>query len=302
VIAICPPLQNAVMPWLLKMLRGTPFVFHIQDFQVDAALGLGMLQTGGLRGALLRAEAFLLKQATKASTITEAMRKRLLAKGVPEDRTLLFPNWADISFITPRDRMNPMRATLGAGAEDVLVVYAGNMGEKQGLEIALDAAEQLAGDPRIRFALIGQGAKRPWLEAEAKRRGLANVRLFDVFPWEDVPDMLAAADIHLVIQRREAGDLVMPSKMTNIMAAGRATIATADPGTALHDVLTTEITGVATTPEDAAALAAAIVGLADEPARLAEMGRNARAYAERHIAKDAILGAFEARLRELAGK
>lgn len=303
VIGVCPPLQNAVMPWLYRMLRGVPFVFHVQDFQVDAALDLGMLASNkGLRSALLGAESFLLKRATRASTITEAMRARLLAKGVPAASASLFPNWADISFVRPRARNNPLRTRLGAGDDDTLVVHAGNMGEKQGLEVMLEAADLLKDQSHLKFVLVGQGARRGWLEAEVQRRGLVNLRFFDVFPWDDVPDMLAAGDIHLVIQRREAGDLVMPSKMTNILAAGRPTIATAEPGTALADVLTAHGAGQACEPDNAQALAAAIVALAADPSARAQMGQNARRYAEEFIAKDAILGAFEKDLCELAQK
>jgi colanic acid biosynthesis glycosyl transferase WcaI len=300
VIGICPPLQDAAIPWFYKSLRGVPFVFHIQDLQVDAALNLGMLSSLVLKKLLLSSEAFLLNRATKISTITEAMRKRIIQKGIPETKTILFPNWADTSFVQPKDRNNPLRKKLGAGKEDMLVVYAGNMGEKQGLEIVLDAAERLKSLSHIKFALIGQGAKRETLEQEAISRNLSNLRFFDVFPWEQVPDMLAAGDIHLVIQKRKAGDLVMPSKMTNIMAAGRPTLATAEAGTALYEVLETYQAGVSCTPENPDALAASIKTMANLSEKCIQMGHNARQYAERFIAKGAILAAFESELKHIA--
>ncbi len=302
VVGICPPLQDAVMPWLYKSLRGVPFVFHIQDLQVDAALGLGMLSNPRLKHLLLASEAFLLNRTTKISTITEAMRKRIIQKGIPEGQTLLFPNWADTAFVRPKERNNPLREQLGVTKDDVLVIHAGNMGEKQGLEVVLETADRLASQPNIKLVLVGQGAKREVLEQEAKKRNLGNLRFFDVFPWQQVPDMLAAADIHLVIQKREAGDLVMPSKVTNIMAAGRPTLATAEPGTALYEVLKRYQAGICCIPEDSEALAAAIINMANLPERLTQMGHNARQYAERFIAKDAILAAFEEELRTICKK
>lgn len=111
--------------------------------------------------------------------------------------------------------------------------------------------------------------------------------------------MLAAGDIHLVVQKREAADLVMPSKLTNILAAGRVCAATADAGTALHDVVSTYNTGVVTPPEDSDALTRAIRALAADRAWRAECGRNARGYAERFLDRDTILSEFAARLEAL---
>jgi colanic acid biosynthesis glycosyl transferase WcaI len=112
--------------------------------------------------------------------------------------------------------------------------------------------------------------------------------------------MLAAGDIHLVVQRRDAADLVMPSKLTNILAAGRACVATADPGTALHEVVHGHATGVAVPPGDDEALAAAVRKLANDAARREACGRRAREYAEHQLDKDRILLDFETQLKTLS--
>ena len=131
---------------------------------------------------------------------------------------------------------------------------------------------------------------------------LVNLRFLPLQPLERLNDMLAAGDIHLVVQKREAADLVMPSKLTNILAAGRACVATADAGTALYDVVSTYKAGVVTPPEDVGALAKAIRKLANERALRDECGRNARAYAEAYLDKDRILSAFEQKLEGLIRK
>jgi colanic acid biosynthesis glycosyl transferase WcaI len=119
---------------------------------------------------------------------------------------------------------------------------------------------------------------------------------------ERLSPMLAAGDVHLIVQRREAADLVMPSKLTNVLAAGRASVATAEPGTALHDVLVGSGCGIVVPPGDADGLARGIELLADDTGMRERLGREARRYAEARLARDEILSRFEARLRELPGE
>ena len=298
VIAVSPPMQVGFYPWVYRKLRGVPWVFHIQDLQVDAAVRLGLLK-GRLTRILYGVESFLLRHATRVSTITEAMRRRIVEKGVPERNTWLFPNWSDISFVRPLPHDNNFRREMGVGDHQVLVMYAGNMGEKQGLELVLHAADHLRNEEQIRFALVGAGVARSRLERLAEELRLPNVMFFPVQPLERLPEMLAAADIHLVVQRREAADLVMPSKLTNILAAGRPSVATADSGTALHQVLTEHNAGFVTPPGDVDAFVKAIIRLSRDADLRSEMGRNARTYAERYLDKGKILSDFEEKLIRL---
>jgi colanic acid biosynthesis glycosyl transferase WcaI len=253
VIGVCPPLQNAVMPGLYALIRRVPFVFHIQDLQVDAAVRLNLLNVGLFGRLLYSIENLLLERCTRVSTITDAMCRRVVEKGVDPARVWLVPNWADISGITPRSKNNEFRRELGVSAGDVLVMYAGAIGHKQGLDLLLDAADLLRGDVRFHFVIVGFGADRARLVARAEQMRLANLRFLPVQTEERLPDMLAAADIHVAVQRRAASDLVMPSKLTNILAVGRPTVATADRGTTLWDVVEGNEAGRCTPPEDSAA-------------------------------------------------
>ena len=299
VIAVMPPMQVGVWPLVYGWIRRVPWILHVQDLQVDAALRLGMLKVGKFGKLLYWIEGFLLRHATRASTITESMRARIVAKGTRSDRTLLFPNWSDIAVIKPGPRDNGFRRELAVADDTVVVLYAGNMGEKQGLDIVLEAARACRNNPLIQFVMAGDGAARMRLERKATQMGLPNVRFLSVQPFERLGEMLAAGDIHLVVQKREAADLVMPSKLTNILAAGRATVATADPGTALHDVVVGHETGIAVVPEDTAALVEAITTMASDSERRTACGIRARAYAERYLAKDQILSVFAADLEKL---
>ncbi len=300
VVVVTPPMQAGVWPFLYSRLRGVPWVLHVQDLQVDAALRLGMLKSGGAGRVLYGFESYLLRRATRVSTITEAMRQRVLDKGADPERVWLLPNWSDIQAVRPGARENAFRAELGLAPEDIVVLYAGNMGEKQGLEVVLGAAAQLSREPGIRFVLAGDGATRPRLEETARKMELANVIFVPVQPASRLAEMLAVGDIHLVVQRREAADLVMPSKLTNILAAGRACVATADPGTTLHEVVAGYETGLVTPPEDPAALASAVRELAYDEQRRKRYGRHARAYAEAHLDREQILARFEEQLTSLS--
>jgi len=302
VIAVMPPLQIGVWPLLYGWVRRVPWVLHVQDLQVDAALRLNMLPRGAFGNLLYRVETFLLRHATRVSTITEAMRQRIIVKGARANRTHLFPNWADINSIRPGARENEFRRELDIGPEKFIALYAGNMGEKQGLDIVLEAARLLRPRNDILFLMVGSGAARGRLEQRAQTLGLDNVRFLPVQPLERLSEMLAAGDIHLVVQKRSAADLVMPSKLTNILSSGRPCVATAEPGTALFEVVQGNGTGLVTPPEDSAALSEAIGVLAGDAALRNRCGTSARAYAERRLDKDSILSEFESDLFTLIGK
>jgi len=298
VVMVEPTLLCLPHSWAAARAAGAPLWVHVQDFELEAALGLGIMRAGAARGAFRAAEGGLFSLADRVSTISEAMRRRLVEKGVPEERTFLMPNWADLGRVRPARPDEEVRRVLGASPGDVLVLYTGSMGEKQGLGLVLDAAQRLR--PEVRFALVGAGPARAALEKAARERGLRNVRFCDVWPEEDLPRLLAAGDIHLVVQRREAADLVMPSKLANILAAGRPAVATAAPGTELHRVVAGGGCGLVVPPEDAAALARGIADLAGDAALRERLGAAARRYAEERLDREGILSRFEAELARLA--
>ncbi len=301
VVAVIPPLQSALWPAAYALSRSTPLIIHVQDLQVDAAMRLGFFRRYPFLSRLLYGvEAALLRRASLVTSVTGKMCERIVAKGIDPSRVAVFPNWADTEAIRPLPAANRFRAELGLSETDVLVQYAGNMGAKQGLGLVLDAAEAVAGQPGIAFGLWGDGAAKDDLVREVRRRKLDRVRVFPLVSWAEVPELLAAGDIHLVPQRSEAADLLMPSKVGNILAAGRPFVATCDPDTALGALARESGAGVATPPGDAGALARAVSELASSRDRRAAMGVRGRAYAERRLAKTPILQAFERTLVELA--
>ncbi len=300
VIAICPPLQSGLISSALARRQGIPFVFHLQDLQVDAAHQLGILRVPGLFGLLKKLEHILLIRAEAVSTISSGMAIRLSDQGVPASRLHLFPNWADLEDIRPGPRDNSLRKEL-ADPSDLLVLYAGSWGEKQGLEIILESAGLTGERPDIRYILAGDGAAKPRLLEQARNLGLSNVSFLPLQSKERFPLFLAAGDVHLVIQRSEASDLVMPSKLANIMAAGRPFIATAQMETELARVTLASQGGILIPPGDGRALAQAILQLAGDKELREQMGLRGRSYAEAHLNREDILSSFEDMLYSLTG-
>lgn len=295
---VAPAFFSAPGAWLTARLCGAPVWLHVQDYEVDAAFDLGLLKGAWLKKLVLGVERWLFQRFDVVSTISHRMLDRARAKGVAPGQTRLFPNWVDISAIKPGQSGAAYRAELGIPAGRVVALYSGNMGGKQGLDILADAARLLVDDERLFFVFCGNGAGRP--ELEALSRNLPNVRFLDLQPLERLGELLTFADIHLLPQRADAADLVMPSKLTGILASGRPVVATAHEGTEVARVV--ERRGLVVPPEAPRAFSDAIASLAGDAELRAQLGAEARRYAEENLDKDAVLRRFEADLLRLVAE
>lgn len=310
VVAIAPTLANAPAAWLVARLAGARCWLHIQDFELDAALDMGIVDAGPARRVAMALERWLLRRFDRVSTISPRMLERLSTKGVEAGRQILFPNWADIDAIQPLDRTSAYRQELGIPDDAVVALYSGNMGLKQGLELLGEAARALSRQnaaaaappangpgtalPAIHFVFGGEGPARELLEQACSE--LPNVHFLDLQPTERLNDWLGLADIHLLPQRADVADLVMPSKLTGMLASGRTVLATALPGTGVAQVL--RDCGMATPPGDLDAFVAALTRLAADAEMRALLGRAARQLAESTLSRDNILSRFERHLLE----
>lgn len=295
VIVVEPPLMCAPAGWLVARLAGAKAWLHIQDFEVDAAFDMGILRSARLRSWVLAIERWLMGGFDRISTISPKMCEKLIGKGVPSDNTVLFPNWVDLSQIVPQADDGRLRAELGIPANKVVALYSGNMGEKQGLEVLLEAAKLACSDARVQFVLCGDGASRQRLQAVYG--DLSNVTWCPLQPIDRLSELLSMADVHLLPQRADVADLVMPSKLTGMLASGRPVLATAHRGTQVAEIVAQ--CGVVTPPGDAVALWQALQALAGMRDNRLELGLRARSYAENCLGRDAILGAFEKQLSKV---
>jgi colanic acid biosynthesis glycosyl transferase WcaI len=293
VLAVEPTLMSSVAGLMTARMADAVAWLHIQDFEVDAAFDLGLLKSDGFAHRLAEAvERRVMHRFDCLSTVSEKMMHRLPEKGIPVEKTVMFPNWVDTDAIAPLAGASRLRHQLGLGPDKVVLMYTGNMGMKQGLEVLPLLANDFAPDPRIHFIFCGDGAYHPQLAGML--RGAANVTMLPLQPFDRLNDLLNAADIHLLPQRPDAADLVMPSKLTGMLASGRPVIATAAAGTQVALALGSR--GIAVPPLDKSALFAAVRTLADDPEMRHALGFAARAYAVEHLGRERVLERFESEL------
>lgn len=297
VLLIEPTLFCALQTLLLARWSGAKAWLHIQDFEVDAAFGLGYLSSSRVRDLAFALERRMLSVFDRVSAISDRMVDRLSAKGVDPSRCVFFPNWVDTRKIYPLAGQSPFRKELGITESTVVALYSGSMSKKQGLDLLVEGARQLSHCPDLRFVFCGEGPCRQIFVDNAK--DLPNVSLLPVQPADRLNDLLNLADIHLLPQLSDAADLVMPSKLTGMMASGRAIVATAHPGTQLFGAL--EGRGIVTPPGDVEALVSTLLRLAEKPSLREHLGQEARRYAVSHLNRDEILHRFERSMLDTCG-
>lgn len=298
IIGVVPTLFCTPGMRLLAKLSGARTLLHIQDYEVDAMLGLGMAGNGRSGKVAKLASAFErsgLHNVDNVSTISRSMMNKACEKGVAPEKVIFFPNWSEVSRFreVPETLVMALRQRLGLPDERKIILYSGNIGEKQGLESVIAAAEQLREQPWL-FAIVGQGGGKARLEKMVAERGLDNVKFLPLQSYEDLPALLAIGDCHLVIQKRGAADAVLPSKLTNILAVGGNAVITAEPQTELGQLcLDNPGIAVCVTPESVPSLVDGIELALTMPKR----NTVARAWAERSLDKEHVLNQFIADIR-----
>lgn len=297
-IVVSPPLFTGLPVWLLAGLKGSKVLFHVQDLQPDAAIELGMLRAGLFAGLLYKIEKVIYDRVDWVSTVCLGMLERILKKGVAREHSFLLRNWGNEDVISPRDKNTEYRHKYSLNGKYV-VLYAGNFGVKQGINIVAEAAEKLKYRTDIQFVMAGNGAVKPWLLGHVNSKRLNNITLLPTQPFERLSELLATADVSIVPQRKEAKNIVLPSKLLNIMASGRPVIATAEPDSELGRTINTANCGLLVEPENADELAKAIIYFKDHLQKASESGTNGRYYMQKHFTKKQILDGFVKKVNEL---
>jgi colanic acid biosynthesis glycosyl transferase WcaI len=295
VIAMSPPLTLGLTGWVTHLVRRGPLVFNIQDVFPDAAVETGAITNRHVIRLARWLERVSYHRAAAVTVLSDDLRDNVVAKvgARRRDRVHVIPNFVDTEFIAPADRRTAFREELGIGDEPV-VLYAGNVGFSQSLEMVVAAAARF---PGATFVINGDGAARGALQAQAA--GLANVRFSGYQPKERVPEVLASGDIHVVPLKRGLGRVSVPSKTYSILAAGRPVLAAIDPGTEVPRMLAASGGGVAVPPDDPGAFEAALAAmLTDLPAARA-MGAAGRAWVVGAASPAAVASAYEQLIRSL---
>ena len=294
-VVVSPPLLLGVAAWFVSKLKRAPFVFHVQDMQPDAAVGLGMLKQNWFTRALYGLEAFAYRHAARVSGITRGMLTAFKSKGVPESKLIYFPNAIDLQSAGPGPERGEFRKRHGFADEEFLAVYAGNLGVKQGLDVLLETASTLR-EQRIRFLICGDGAQREALAARAREMELPNFSMLPLQAGRDYRALLVDADVCFITQQAGAGNSFFPSKLLGLLAESKPVVTVAAPECELALSLEEGNFGMNVPPGQPRELARVLAALAKDPARLAEYGAAGRRYVEQ-FEKGRV---FENFLRELA--
>lgn len=281
---------------LTKILRPKCKIWvHVQDFELDTAFDLNLIKSKLIKKIGLSFEHAIFRHADISSSITPKMMLRLTAKGVTPDKSYYFPNWIDTQQIFPIPKQaSRLIQSLNIPKTATIALYSGNMGDKQGLEIIIEAAQKIA-DHNILFLLFGDGSSKDNLMHLSQ--GIKNVRFYPLQPTELLNDLLNLADIHLLPQRADAADLVMPSKLLGMLASGRPIVVTAAEETQL--AITLIDCGIVVPPNDTDAFAQAILTLAQDENQRARLGQNARQLVIENWEQEVVLRNFEHKLNEL---
>jgi colanic acid biosynthesis glycosyl transferase WcaI len=279
----------AILGWIHRC----PVVLNLQDILPDAAVHVGLLKNPKLIRLFEILEKFAYRTASKICVIAEEFVKHLHNKGVPADKIVQIPNWVDVDFIRPLPKEQNEFRTKHQLNDKFIVLYSGNIALTQGLETAIEAAARLLHIPDIALVIVGEQDALQQLQQLCDKCGATNVTLLPFQPREKLPEMLAAADVGLVLQKQHVVCFNMPSKIQVLLGSGRAIVASVPlTGTAARAIVDSG-GGVVVPPEAPDALAEVILELYNDPEKVKVLGEKGRQYALNNYTFEKALNQYE---------
>ena len=288
IISMSPPLTMGLTGWLAARLRFTTAIFNIQDVFPDAAIETGAITNKRIISAARWLERVSYHRSDAVVVLSDDLRENVVAKVSSRhvDKITVIPNFVDADRIVPMDRMTPYRRELNIG-DEIVVMYAGNVGYSQSLTMLLHAAKKM---PNITFVINGDGAARAELETQAA--GLPNIRFAGYQPRDRVGEVLASGDIHVVPLRTGLGAVSVPSKTYSILAAARPVVAAIDPGTEVTRILEHSGAGVSVAPDNEEVFTSALQSMVANIGEAREQGRKGRQWVETHVSPAAVAQSY----------
>ena len=295
IISMSPPLTLGLTGWLAARLRFTTAIFNIQDVFPDAAIETGAITNTRIIAAARWLERVSYERSDAVVVLSDDLRDNVVAKVSPRhvNKIKVIPNFVDADRIVPMDRMTAYRSELNIGNE-LVVMYAGNVGYSQSLTMLLHAAKQM---PNITFVINGDGAARADLESQAA--GLTNIRFSGYQPRDRVGEVLASGDIHVVPLRTGLGAVSVPSKTYSILAAARPVVAAIDAGTEVTRILEQSGAGVSVAPDNEELFTSALQAMAADIETAREQGRKGRQWVETHVSPAAVAHSYLALIADI---
>ncbi len=273
--------------------KKSKLVYHIQDLQIDAAEELGMITRTKLLQRIKWSEGKILSKADWVSTISLGMMKKIQKKPYKINGLLIFPNWTDFEKIHKKEPDFEKVSFLGLPLENRMVLYSGAIGEKQGLEMILTAAEKAAHQIKdLFFVISGSGPYREILKKQAEEKKLSNVYFIDIQPIEIFNELLNIAWLHLVLQKDKVSDLLLPSKFSNILAVGGLALVTCSPGTTLYEVIEKNHLAVSIPPDNPNAFWDILFKMSQNNDAILPIKTAAQEYAKHNLDKEMVIHSF----------
>jgi len=294
ILLTVPPLPVSLPAALLGWFRRCPVVLNLQDILPEAAVHVGILKNRSMIRIFEALEKFSYRIANTISVITDGFVENLVGKGVAASKIVCIPNWVDANFIRPLPKENNAFRIAHQLEGKFVVLYSGNIALTQGLETVIEAATRLQHVPEIAIVIVGEEKALADLRQYCETCNAQNVLLLPFAPREQLPEMLAAADVGLIVQKKNVISFNMPSKTQVLLASGRAIVASVPAtGTAARAVEQSG-GGIVVAPEAPEALAEAILDLYHHPAKAESLGQQGRKFAETHYAFEQALNQYEA--------
>ena len=295
-----PPTQGLLCGLVKKRLK-VPFVYNLQDIFPDSLVNAKMTKKGSLIWKIgRRIEDFTYRSADRIIVISEGFKQNIMAKGVPEEKIVVVPNWVDTDQVRPIAREdNILFDRYGLDRSKFIVCYSGNIGHSQNLGLLLEAARRLKDElPDMHFVLIGEGAAKAELEKKVAEESLANVTILPFQPYEEIAHVFSLGDAGLIMSKPGIGGSSVPSKTWSIMAAERPVLTSFDMDSELFRMVDSVGCGVCADPSSVDALVEGVKTLYHDREAAAEMGKKGRAYVREDLDKERCTGMYVQTVRD----
>ncbi|MFT5892352.1 MAG: colanic acid biosynthesis glycosyl transferase WcaI [Dokdonia sp.] len=295
VISIVPFTSSTLLGYIQKKRFSAKSWIHIQDFEFDAAFQSGLTKSGEQKGGivyrfLMWVEKSLFSKADKVSTISHTMIEKLKKKTTAP--TYFLPNWIDEKQMDPAFAKAHSYLT----SPKFKILYSGNIGDKQDWDFFMKFAQEID-DKRFEIIIVGDGSKRVWLEEEIK--SYPGISLYPPVPYEELSDLLCSADVHILFQKPEVLDTVMPSKILGMMASAKPSIITGHAQSEVATSMSLSQGGYYSSEKEVNTVIHQLETLVNSPDVSKEMGVKARKYVVSDFAKNQILDSFLKELSQL---
>ena len=300
IFSTSPSLPACVPVAILRSLYSCPVVLNLQDILPEAAVQTGLLSNPlGIR-VFEALEKFAYYSATKISVITDGFVDNLTAKGVPAEKITCISNWVDVNFIRPLPKANNAFRKAHQLDNKFVVLYSGNIARTQGVRTIIRAADHLKDHSDITFVIVGEASQLAELDELRQELGVNNILMLPFTPREKLPEMLAAADVALIMQKRQMVGFNMPSKTQILLASGRPIIASVPDSGTTASAIRKSGGGVVVEPENPSALAKAIVELYNNPDKIDTLGKEGRKFAVANYSFNQAVDRYESLFQKVA--